>query len=139
MRHIKRALRDRRGSAAVEMALLAPVLIAALLAMADLGMLIYERVDMQTAIRAGIQYVMNGGHDPNTAEQVVLQSWPNRPGDAVVEATRFCLCGETVSACDAQCSDQSVPRVFTRITASGTLGMFLFSEPVVSDEVARVR
>lgn len=139
MGRLFKIFRDKRGAAAVEMALFAPVLCASLLAMADLGMTVYGRADMQGAVRAGIQYIMNGGHDTDTAEQVVLQSWPNRPGDAAVDANRYCVCGETETACNTQCSDLTAPRAFTRITASATLGRFVFSQHVSADEVTRVR
>lgn len=132
-------LRDRDGAAAVEMALIAPMLIAALLLMADIGMTLFNRLDMQTAVRAGIQYAMNGGRNLETTEEIVLQSWPDRPEDAVVEASRYCLCGETQMACTSWCGDGSAPRAFTHITASGTLGVFVFSDPILADESARVR
>lgn len=135
----RRKLSDRSGGAAVEMALMAPVLIASLLAMADLGMTIYGRLDMQTAVRAGLQYVMAGGGDLDVAEEIVLQAWQDPPSDASVRATRFCLCGEAEAACSSQCPDSSRPKPHTRISASATLGMFLFSTRVASEEAARVR
>lgn len=104
-----------------------------------MGMTLFNRADMQTAVRAGIQYAMNGGRNLDTTEQVVLDSWSDRPADAIVDATRYCLCDETSVACTEWCSDGTAPKAYTRITASGTLGFFIFSTPISSDEAARVR
>ena len=132
-------LRDRSGGAAVELALIAPVLAVALVAMADLSMRIFDRLNMQSAVRAGIQYTMNGGSDLVAARAIVLDAWTARPADASVVAERYCLCGEAVTACANSCAGGSVSKVYTRIVASGTLGRFAFSEPVSSSEEARVR
>ena len=136
MRHF---LKNRGGAAAAEMALIAPLLVGGFLVMADLGMTLFQRLDMHTAVRAGIQYAMNGGRNLSTTEEIVMQSWSGKPEDATVNASRYCLCDENAVSCTSWCSDDTAPRAYTRITAGGTLGVFVFSDPIYADEAARVR
>ena len=132
-------LRNRSGGAAIELALIAPVLAVALVGIADLSMRIFDRLNMQSAVRAGLQYTMSGGGDLVAARAIVLDAWTDRPADASVVAELYCLCGETVTVCTNSCSGGAPPKAYTRINASGTLGRFFFSEPVSSSEAARVR
>jgi Flp pilus assembly protein TadG len=55
--------RDRSGAAAVEMALVAPILIGIVLPMVDLGMGAFAKMRVQNSAEAGAQYALLHGYD----------------------------------------------------------------------------
>jgi pilus assembly protein CpaE len=131
--------RSERGASAVEFALLAPVLAVALLGVAEYGQVVYQRTDMHGALRTGGQYVLNGGRDLDAAREIVLRSWSSMPEDGLVEATRFCLCGEVEHACATPCSDDSVPEAYISLRAQATLGGIVVDYGETADDAIRIR
>lgn len=134
-----RFTRDRRGASAVEFALIAPVLAAILLGIAEYGHIAYQRTDMHGALRSGGQYVLNGGRDLTVAREVVIRSWSSMPEDAVVEASRFCLCGDDPHACNSPCFDSSVPEAYINLHASATLGGVVVDTGESAEDAIRIR
>ncbi len=135
----KRFAADVRGASAVEFAIIAPVLAFALLGVAEFGHITYQRTDMHGALRSGGQYVLNGGRDLDVAREIVVRSWTSMPEDAVVEATRFCLCGVTEHACSSPCGDQSVPEAYITLRAHAVLGGVVFEYGEATDDAIRIR
>jgi len=131
--------RDRRGASAVEFGLIAPVLAVTLLGIAEVGQIVYQRTDMHGALRSGGQYVLNGGRDLEVAREIVIRSWSAMPEDAVVEATRFCLCSEVAHACNSPCSGGSVPEAYISIRAQAVLGGIVFDYGDSADDAIRIR
>lgn len=136
---IRRIARDERGASAVEFALIAPVLAGALVGLIELGHVIYQRTDMHGALRSGAQYVLNGGRDLEIAGEIVRRSWSSMPEDGVVEALRYCLCNEVAHACNAPCSDGSIPEAFISLTAHATLGGIVVDVGNSANDAIRVR
>lgn len=136
---LARFARDERGASAVEFALIAPVLAVFVLGIAEIGHIGYQRTDMHSALRAGSQYVLNGGRDLDTARTIVERSWSSMPDDGVVEATKFCLCGTTQHACNAPCVDDSVPEAYIQLRASATLGGVTIDYGHSADDAVRIR
>src|SRR4026207_854207 len=99
--------KDDRGVAAIEFALFAPILAMSLVLLVDLGNYAIERTDMESALRSGVQYFMNGGSDLDKAKEVVLASWTSKPDNATVVVERFCMCGTVVHVCTSTCDDDS--------------------------------
>ena len=136
---ISRLARDRSGNAAVEFALIAPILVALLIGVIDLGKIAYDRSDMLAATRAGAQYLMAGGSDMTRAESVIRNAWTEMPQDGAVSVSRICECAGTASACDQPCPDMSVPFAYVSVEVSGTLeGVFLHRSSAYSDKI-RIR
>jgi len=136
---LQRFLRDKRGVSAIEFALLAPFLLVSLLGVVDLGHTVYQRADMEAALRSGIQYFMNGGDDLTRAEQVVNASWTTQPDGVTVTAERFCMCGGVVHACSALCDDATYPLSFNRIRATATFPGILTQDSYDTEQSVRVR
>lgn len=97
----------RSGAAAVEMALVAPFLIAALLGVADFGLAVNERIRLSSAARAGAQTAMT---DPaNTAK--IRQAVELATEDLVasrlnVTVSTQCGCGDgSAIVCGSTCAD----------------------------------
>jgi Flp pilus assembly pilin Flp len=130
---------DLRGTSAVEFALIVPVLLMSLLGVIDLGNAVYQRSDLESALRSGIQYFMSGGEDLAKAQEVVDVSWTHRPEGAVVLAEKFCMCGTVVHACNALCDDDTYPVSYSRISVSATIVGILTDETYETQQTVRVR
>ncbi|MDZ5696203.1 AAA family ATPase [Chelativorans sp. M5D2P16] len=117
------------GVSAVEFALVAPVLAFSLVAMADLGLALHERMAIDYALRAGAQAAMS---DPGEAEVYkVMQSALGQAGAPAAVSfdlvRRYCACPEDADispadapACTVSCAGSASPFVFYRLEASKT-------------------
>jgi hypothetical protein len=100
---------------------------------------------MKDSVRAGANYVLKGGLDPEAAKSVATSSWRDMPKDGVVEVVKQCTCGGSVASCTEVCSaDNSIPQMSYRITTSRTvklplIGLLESSIPVKRQEIVRVR
>jgi Flp pilus assembly pilin Flp len=130
---------DVRGASAVEFALIAPVLALALMGLAEMGYVVYQRAMHIGALRAGGQYVLNGGRDLDVTRDISMRSWSSRPEDGVVETSRFCLCGEAEHVCNEPCSDDSVPLVYISIQSHATLGGVIVDFGEAANDAVRIR
>lgn len=131
--------KDESGVAAVEFALFAPILAGSLVLLVDLGNYAIERTDMESALRSGVQYFMNGGSDLDKAKQVVLASWTSKPENATVVVERFCLCGTVEHVCTATCNDGTYPLSYSRIRAVAQYDNLLIDLTNNADRTVRVR
>jgi len=118
IRHIATFARNRRGIAAVEFALIAPILIFAVVAINDCAQLILRQNDMHSGVGAAAEYVMRGGSDLPTAQTIGLSAWPSHSSTASMIAAKACYCGTAGSSCTSLCADQSVPSAYVTITAN---------------------
>lgn len=110
-------LRDRSGVAAVEMALIAPVLILGLLMMLDVGFAVRERVNLDHSTRTGAQAVMSNLNDETEISDIVLAA-ANEPQSVTIAVERTCSCGGTQVDCSNWCSATEPPSVFLNISAA---------------------
>jgi Flp pilus assembly protein TadG len=94
--HIHKHWSDSCGTSAIEFGLIAPVLALLVVALYDLNDMSYRTSNMQTAVRAGIQYAMNGGEDMTEAANIVNAAWTRKPSDGTVSATQVCKCAGNV-------------------------------------------
>lgn len=110
-----RFVRNCRGAAAVEFALIAPALVAAILAMADVGLALNARMNMDTILRSAAQVAMT---DPGlTGLQTSLTALSGGTGFTATAQLR-CDCG-TVAGCTTTCSTPT-DYVGYRLSATGT-------------------
>jgi Flp pilus assembly pilin Flp len=138
--HFLRAFaRHRGGASAVEFGLIMPVLAIAVLGIAEVGQIVYQRTDMHGALRSGGQYVLNGGRDLAVAREIVVRSWTGIPEDAVVEATRFCMCATVEHVCNSPCGSGSVPEAYISLSAHATLGGIVVDYGDTADDAIRIR
>jgi Flp pilus assembly protein TadG len=137
--NLLRFRRDQSGVAAVEFALFAPILAMSLVFLVDLSNYAVQRTDMESALRSGVQYFMNGGSDLDKAKSVVLASWTSKPANATVVVERFCLCGSSEHVCTATCSDGTYPLSYSRIRAVAQYNNILIDLTNNADETVRVR
>jgi len=135
-----RALRSTKGLAAIEFALIAPLLAFTILALADTANFALAATSMQRAERAGIQYFMNGGTDTSAAKTIVTGTWTNPPSGYTVTASKVCRCGNGLSVtCGASCSNGQPSTTNMMITATATVNGVLMSLPESHTEFLRVQ
>jgi pilus assembly protein CpaE len=118
------------GVSAVEFALVAPVLALALVAMADVGLALYERMTIDHVLRAGAQAAMSDpGEKPvlNVLQSTLSQS-PTPSNLTFDMVKRYCACPEdadvepaSAPACGTVTCANSAPQyVYYRMAASKT-------------------
>ena len=127
------------GAAAVEFALIVPVLAGLVVAIDDVSNIAIGTTAMQTGSRAAIQYAMAGGTDMVAARTLGMQAWDQKPSNASMTVVLACLCGTTGAACDAPCPDGSVPTKFVTVDVQGTYGGNLYSRTPHLTERVRLR
>src|SRR6185312_16866513 len=103
---------EARGVAALEFAFIAPVLAIIAILMTDVGLAAVGAMNMEGAVRASVQYAMNGGADLAVAKTVGMSTWSSQPSDATMSTSKICKCGSTVAACTSTCSGGSLPSGF---------------------------
>ena len=135
-----RSLKDDRGVAATEFALILPIMVALVLFGLDGWLRINQVTQMRSALQAGARYYQGGGSDDTAAAALALQSWAHPPADAAVNTARSCTCGGVGADCSSLCPNQSLPNTFVTLTATGG-----YSDPMVGSQtltetgVVRVR
>ena len=96
---LRRLLRDRRGGPAMEFAVIAPILLACMIAVFDLGSALQQRIRLAEAVRAGglyaVSYPTTGGSNAlNTTAiaNAVTNAVPDWTDLTVATPTETCIC-----------------------------------------------
>lgn len=113
-------LRNEKGVAAVEFALVAPVLVLLMVGIGTYGTRIIAYNKMRQAVSTGAEYVMTVSDDTTEVKNLVLSSWDDKPGDASVTVAQACTCAGVTNDCSTSCADGSYPLRYVTINATGT-------------------
>ena len=116
-----------RGQSFVEFAVVSPVLILLLLAVADFGRVFYVAIELNNAARAGTQY---GIQSPaNAADvsgmQTAAQNDASNVSGVTATASEYCQCPDgSTQACNSTpaCNDM---RVYVEVDTAGTFQTLL--------------
>lgn len=135
---ITRFLRSKDGTAAIEFALLLPILTVGVLFLSDAVTIGTGASEMQSAVRASIQYAMNGGTDMTVAKNQGILAWADEPSDGNLTVTKACTCGASAGICGTLCADGSDPATYITGVATGTLGGNVLSISKTVTESVRV-
>jgi Flp pilus assembly protein TadG len=123
-RLICHAADDVRGVAAIELAIIAPVLALMLVCTIDLGMGIYCNMRVQNAAQVGAQYAVVNGFDANAISNAVLSATNSSGLVASPTPSQFCGCatnaGITSAACTSTCPGGSTPGSYAKVSAQNT-------------------
>lgn len=137
----RRTLRnDDNGNMAVEFALVSPLFMILLAAVADYGIAALELSELRAAARAGVQAVLNDRTDLAGAADAAVTISPQ----ADVEVERTCQCSDrTEVACSGvTCPTGGVHHIVT-VTASRDVVLLIpwpgFEDPLPLTGMARVR
>lgn len=108
--------RRRRGTAALELAVLAPIAAALLVGSVEWGMALEQRIRLQTAVRAGAQVAMRTPAATADIVRAVEQAAPDFPSLAVSSTGIWCECARVATTCTATCG--APMERFLRVEAS---------------------
>ncbi|TWI36671.1 TadE-like protein [Mesorhizobium tianshanense] len=140
-----RAFRNDSGAAAVEFALVVPILCLALLGIINGWSFVSSSLSMRAGVKTAANLVMQGSANDAAIQAVALSSWENRPGDAQVTLGRTYMCGSVVADPTTLCNGLKIPSVFVEIQATATwsppysFGVFSLSREISHQQVIRVR
>ncbi|MER9595117.1 MULTISPECIES: TadE/TadG family type IV pilus assembly protein [unclassified Mesorhizobium] len=115
-----RIFRSDSGIAAVEFALVVPILCLVLLAIIDGWSFVSSALSMRAGVKTAANLVMQGAVNDAATQAVALSSWENRPDDAQVTLSRKYMCGNIVADPSILCDTLKVPSVFVVIQATAT-------------------
>lgn len=108
------------GSATVEFAIIAPVLIMAVLSTADIGFAIHESFEVDQALRNGAETALS---DPGEAKVDAVLAAVDATGGGRYTTSwtveRYCACPESTGAqtsCSTTCADSRPTAIFYEIT-----------------------
>ncbi len=132
-------LQGEQGMAAVEFALIAPVLVTMVLTLVDVSNMAIGTVNMQAAVRATEQYFINGNSDTSAAQTLGNTAWSSRPSGTTLNASQACKCAGTSNDCSAPCPDNTIPEMYYTVTATATLGGSFIHQSKTVTETVRVR
>ena len=131
--------RGDKGNAALEFGLILPILSTIVITIADVTNIAVGTGEMQTAVRASVQYLMNGGTSTTTAQTMATNAWNNEPHSGTVSVSEACYCSGTVHSCTLLCSDNTTPQAYYTVTASATLGGTVISQNQTVTETVRIK
>ena len=135
---LNRLTSETSGVAAVEFAIVAPLLLFGLVAMVDTGVMATTRMEMDRNVRAGAQAAMSLNNDPAAIETIVLAS-AGDPADMEVSATMVCACNETAASCTTPCESGEAPSVYFDIAAERPYGGVLVSRVIRTQSRVQIR
>lgn len=142
---MKKAIIDRRGSAAIEFALIVPVLLLFVGGLVDFGRAFYYQTELSQALRSGMQYALKAPTDNTGIVSVIGQS-TSLPITVGNPATFYqCYDGSNVS-CTATCTIPGGMRAYVRLDASysyvalfGTMGGLIPASPLHDTLIVRTQ
>jgi Flp pilus assembly protein TadG len=128
-----------RGTAAIEFALVIPVLAAVAITLPDVASIAANDINMESGVRAAVQYAMNGGSSTATAQTLGISAWTSKPTGGTLTATEACICGSGAGTCGQICQDGSLPQTYMTVTASATIAGYVITMPLTTTQVVRIQ
>jgi Flp pilus assembly protein TadG len=119
-----KVLTEEQGFAAVEFAMVAPLLILMLIGMIDLGVGLYRRMQVETASHAGAQYAAFGAFDATMVATAVTTATSYSKIAASPAPYTFCGCpssaGVVTATCGGTCPEGSTPGTYAKVSAQAS-------------------
>ena len=138
-RRLKQWRSNQSGGAAVELAMIAPVIAGMAVVSFSVWQTGMQHQDARTALDVAAEYYMNGGLDDGVAETLAVGAWSNKPDDGAVDTQRSYRCGDTAALIDTICVGGRTPGGYVTITATGTMSISLGQPSMTIERVVRVR
>ena len=120
---ISRFLDSRQGTAAVEFAVAVPIMAVIFVPLIDIGMAVYQQMQVQDAAQAGAQYAMAHGWNSSAIQSAVTGA-TGLTVSATPAPSKTCGCpddsGISPAACTAACPNGSAPGTYVTVGAQAT-------------------
>ena len=142
------AVRCTRGAAAIEFALVVPVLLILLLGLIEMGVVFMHQVQVETAAQAGIARAEQDGFDIPSIQTAVTTSTALTAIQALPAPTQSCGCvsGTTIVAasCDSACTGGVTAGTYVTVNTQTTytpLFGLIYTSPftLTGKAVSRIR
>jgi Flp pilus assembly protein TadG len=128
-RFFARVTGDQSGAAAIELALLAPVLTVMMVSVIDIGFGIYRKMQVENAAQAGAHYATRNGFDANAISNAVVSAGNSSSITASPAPVQFCGCatssGIVAMSCGTTCPGGAVAGTYTTVSAQATYNTLL--------------
>ena len=151
--------RDRAGSAVVEFAIYAPILVFGCMATVDVSRAVYERMSIGEILRVGAERAMRNdepavikqrmaataeGEFVVASESATDTTISTGTNALTLSARRYCACPESpateLASCSSTCSNSAPPSIFIRLEAAKSFsGIILPSMSLASRNDVQVR
>lgn len=139
---------SRRGAAAVEFAILVPVIAAAVTGVANYGLVTFDKMELANAARAGAQLAMANGDNSSAANQTAIKtavvasiSSGANITTADVTTTQACQCSdESTITCGDTCTvDSNLSQYYMTVTVTHDFDLLLLPGDLTVTGTVRVR
>ena len=132
LRRLRAVLSVRRGSAAVEFAIVGPVLLLMATGMYDYGTALWQKIQVENAARAGAAFVPTSGFDAGLVTRAVSGATGLVGITATPPPTQFCGCaqasvGIVAASCGSPCARGDVASNYVTVSASA---IYRFTTPM---------
>jgi len=122
--YLRRARDCIAGVAAIEFAMVGPVLVIAVICTADLGLAIYRKMQVENSARAGAEYALLNGFNTTAISSAVMQATSSSGISASPVPSEFCGCASTSGisavACSSTCAGGVAPGTYVSVSAQAT-------------------
>ncbi len=126
-----------RAAAAVEFAMIMPILTALIIGLVNYGLVMIEKMELTSAARAGAQYALFDNTDTDAIKQAVVDS--TNLTIATTDVTTSCVCGDgTSTTCGVTCTGASADQSIT-ISVSESYTLLLVPTSLTLTGTATVR
>jgi Flp pilus assembly protein TadG len=113
---------SRRGTAAIEFALAAPMFLILFLGLVEIGFGTYQAMQVQDAAEAGALYASEYGWNPSGISAAVVNATGATGLTATPASVEFCGCptstGITAVVCTATCTGGVTPGTYVKVSAA---------------------
>lgn len=121
---------DDKGSVAVEIALVLPILVALVIGGFEVWRAVDQSSRLSSAANAGAQFAMQSGQTGAPVSDKVTAAYPGDKTNLSVSTTTFSQCvNGTTPASDGSCSDGLKPIQYVEITATDKYAPFFQFAP----------
>lgn len=129
VRFLARLAGDQSGVAAVELALIAPVLTLMMVAVTDIGLGVYRKMQVEDAAQVGVQYAIRNGFDATDISNAVIRATNSSAITASPAPVTFCGCatgsGINAVSCGNTCTGGALAGTYTTVSAQATYSTIL--------------
>lgn len=140
-KEISRLASSGRGAAAVEFALMATVIAAMLTGIANYGMAQFDRMELESAARAGAQMALKDKDDTSAIQNAVVNATNLSITTNNVTPTESYACndGTSVNASTDSCADGDPIQYFMTVDVSETFTLLILGTTINLSASAKVR
>jgi Flp pilus assembly protein TadG len=118
------AAQDTSGVAAIEFAIMIPLLSLMVVSVTDIGLAVYRKMQVENAAQAGAQYAIAHGFDTNGISQAVTSATNSLAITASPSPVTFCGCpassGVSTVSCGTVCGGGALSGTYTTVSARAT-------------------